>query len=177
MLVHELAHALLDLWTGGFPYPPALQEGYAYVVERFVLGRFKPPAPTDAAPPQIPIANGRGSDVRPLTMRSLLSLRPRPDVAAEEQAYKEEYARITQSVRCLVGFLGALTIGGQPVLGEMLRGLRDKDARSPDAVYDWLLAASGLSENSLEQAYSEYSRNPGTRNPKIPQSGNGDILL
>jgi len=148
VLVHESAHALIDHFAGGFPYPFAIQEGYATLIENTVLGEKTAPA---FRSPGASTTDARQQDRR-ITVEALL----RFDWPHEVSDVQLEYDSFFQQAVCFMGFLSELGGGRGRLVKEMLCALRREKADTWEKVYCWLLRSAQLSAAELEARFHAY---------------------
>lgn len=163
LLVHELAHAILDVWTGGFRYPNAIGEAFACSMETWILGT---PCVLGrgVGPPSAAIPPG------PVGVRELLSVQGWSAYEKDPERYADTYRWLCTEALWLGKFLLRLDAGGRPAMFELLRGLWLNGRRNADAAYDWLLAATKLSAPELEHRYRYFRSTGVVAAPAAPEA-------
>lgn len=145
VILHEVAHALLDGLTDGFPYPLAILEGYADLMESMILA-----------------GEGRGSENRRKRRGTLdgkcpagecTSLRDLLQYSEATQVAAATHTSLALRASWLIGYVGYRS---QDVLRRMLRDLREDGASTPLSVYAWLAKQLRMSSEMLEQDFRSY---------------------
>lgn len=151
IVIHELAHALLDVLTDGFPYPLCIVEGFARRAE-FLL-------PDDAGviewerqcTDSTVTDTGCLNDSQCMSVKELLFFDPakywRHDV--------EAFLRMTNLSFWMNVYLFKLS-DQRPGLARILRELRVENVRTPEGVYGWLQQASRMQEDQLEESFHSF---------------------
>lgn len=150
IVIHELAHALTDLLSGGFPYPLALQEGLARSAEygvRDQTGRSEWDKIADTRPANDEHRYLRDDQI--MTINDLLTF----DLRQLSQGDRiSAYAKMVNLSFWLHAFLGNL-VPQRAILKTMLLELRKNNLRSPEGVYRWLQEHLCMDEAELEGAF------------------------
>ncbi len=151
ILVHELVHGLLELLSGGFPYPIAIQEGFARRAEYLL------PRDTDRGAAAARPGDGTQQSERFLTedecmtIRELLQFNPREHWRMNMGAF----AQMTALSYWLNVFLFGL--GREfPQMRRILPELRSRNISAPDAVYQWVCGAAQMTKEELEARFLEF---------------------
>lgn len=146
MIVHEVAHAVLDHLSSGFPYPSGVSEGVAAAVEFRILG--------EAESPGLPLPGRKRQyygDVCPagrcMTVREVLAS-PCGTLVSPRDSWS-----CTAHGFFLLQYLDARAPG---MTGRMLQTLRAEGITAPEDVYAWLTSALGLDAPELEADYSRF---------------------
>lgn len=144
VLVHELAHGLLDVLTDTFPYRPAIDEGFARCFEY-------------ALSPRRDCSACKGEDRGSGEKGRLLDSE---HISARELVFSEfsdhmwedplALAPFTRSAMWFNVFLRIIS-KHRPGVKRILAELREKNVRTPEAVYQWLQQATGMSADELAQ--------------------------
>ena len=152
LLVHEVAHALIDAMTEGFAYPFAILEGYAALIEEMVLrGRGRDDLRAGFVRPERPCLAGRC-----LTVESLLAF------AWSTSGAGALYASVGTHAVWFIDFLGTLGDGRGSFVKELLGALRAERVDTAPKVYSWLQDRTGMSAAALEANFLAYhTRQPG----------------
>jgi len=166
IVLHELSHALLDRLTNGFPYPIAIQEGFARRAEYFVpseSGVSEWQRSSEAGAQAIRCLESRTGW---MSIKDLLlfdaHLHWRRDMSA--------FARMTGWAFWLNLYLE--TLGSEAsVLKAILPQLRKCNVQTPIGVYEWLQEATGMSETALESAFLEFCNERADELPPTEASG------
>ncbi len=156
IVVHELAHAAIDLWTDRFPYPTAIHEGFAFIVELIearARGWRRPQSESEAPEDE---ENRPAKWMSDASVREILAYR-RCDFG---DLPTDELAKLNWQM-CYAGlwllyFLTYSDTLKTPILYRVLPGLRRANCRTPDAVYNWMLKETGMDEASFERAFRAY---------------------
>lgn len=157
LAIHELAHALLDLWSDGFAYPPALHEAYAMLCQHWVVGLQ---SNSSLAQPSVADDTRRGRADRarePLPIKDLICFAPRADYREEPEGYMTQYRGMMRDAVYLAGFLSQLQVSGSPVVYRILPTLREADVQEPEKVYEVVVSLCGLPKSELEARFRAYS--------------------
>lgn len=146
IIVHELTHVLLAFLTGRFPYPIAIEEGFARSSEYV----FCPRANHD--PRYGPDRGGRNNgyliDSEHITARELILW----NAPEHMRSVPHAFARVTRSAMWLNVFLDMLS-KYRPVVGRILAELRAKNIRSAEGVLKWLQDVTGMDVDELERQF------------------------
>ena len=153
VIIHELTHALLDVLTGGFPYPIAIAEGFArraeYLLpdgngtiewERRCTGGAKQRSPSL-------------SDARFMSIRQLLFF----DAGKHWRQDLSAFLKMTNVSFWLNVYLFKLA-RRHPRVRQMLAELRRKEVRTPEAVYSWLCEVCDTDAGKLEEGFRRFCK-------------------
>lgn len=141
VIIHELAHALLDLLTDGFLFPLVIQEGYARAIECMIPGSAK----SNSGHTQRAHPGGFVAPSDALGIEDLL----------RAQWTAGSAGKLTNLAFWLNVYLSKFPPRGQ-IVKRMLRELWDQDIRSPSGVYAWILAACEMSRAVAENGFREF---------------------
>ena|GEM_PF-4424564 len=145
-MVHELTHALLTTLSDGFPYPTAISEGFARQSE--YLFCCKADRSSICRSHCGSASDGCLLDSEFMSVRDLIFL----DVTGFTPESPSCFAKVRRSALWLNVFLGFIA-PYSPKLSRVLEELWLDDLRTPQAVYDWLLASTGMGEQKLESHF------------------------
>ena len=146
VLVHESTHALLDVLTGGFQYPLAIEEGFARRMEYIILPRG-PKSPRDRGRGR----NGCLVESEYMSIAELLRFDGRAHWPHDAKAFW----RLTRSSFWLNTFLMLLSRDRRR-LANILRELWQGGMTSEHAVSQWLAEVSMLTFDDLEARFHQY---------------------
>lgn len=150
VIIHELAHASLDLLTHYFPYPPSLKEGYACLCERgFAADQSGPNNWGLGSGPQGFLAPEQVVPIEDLMLRGYPGFIGTPE--------------LNVFTRASYWFIGYLTHLGRerPRIHRILAELKKDGVKSPIEVLRWLENASGgRSLEQMELDFREFCTNP-----------------
>lgn len=150
IVVHEVSHALLDVLSGSFAYPAAIEEGFARLAEYRLpdrTGRCEWEKRSSAA------AEGKRGlhESEYMSIAALLSFDSRTHWGRDLGAF----AKMTHAAFWLVVYLRGLS-RRCPRLKTILADLRINDITTPAGVYEWLQEASGMSADRLEEGFHRF---------------------
>lgn len=145
ILVHELAHALMDILSNEFPFPLAIKEGVACAFEHWFA---REPDPSRTMTPRL--CNQCLGPEEYMTVRDLLFFDP-----VNEFSGDVAHARMTRASFWLYGFVLNLA-EHRPRLRVMLSELPRRGVTTPDGTYRWMQEALGWTSEQLESAFREY---------------------
>ena len=151
IVIHEVAHALLDLLTGGFPYPLAIAEGVARRAEYLLPDASEKPEWRSELERHGKKASRYLGDSECMSIKELLFFN------CADQAEKDVVAlgNMTNLAFWLNLYLSKLS-QDHPKLEGMLGKLREQRTAWPAAVYQWLQEASGMGEEELEEGFHRF---------------------
>lgn len=146
VLVHEVAHGLLNVLTNGFPYRPAISEGFARCFEY----ALSPKRDCSAWNGQDRGSGEKGRllDSEHTSVRELMFFEFR-DHMWEDVLSLEPF---TRSAMWFNVFLRNIS-ERRPSVKRILIELHQKDIQTPDGVYQWLQQATGMSADELERQF------------------------
>ena len=150
VVVHELAHALLDILSKGFPYPIAIQEGFARRAEYFL--------PDDMGDTEWKRVHSRRcvetsvwNASECMSIAELLRFDPhehwRQGIAI--------FLRMTDLAFWLNMYLFRLSTW-YPTAKRLLPELRRKNIRTPEGVYEWLQETLCMSADEMENGFRTF---------------------
>lgn len=157
-LLHEVTHGLLAELSNRFPYPYAVEEGFARLASDWVA--LDPHDAVDLTHHLnghwFPV--GSVDDSQCVSIKQLLQFRPYDDLPVGEEdrrQYLSELGRASNASVWLIAYL-ALLGRHRPTVRRILREVREKNIRSPGAIYEWLLHVSGMTPEALERGFRLY---------------------
>jgi len=157
-LLHELTHAFMYELSDSFPYPFAVEEGLARMMESWI--HLVPNAEGDLSRD----LDGREATERYLddsqfvSIRDLLQFETRETDSEDEEKTDRSEGELTRISRASYWMFGYLTLLGRrdPIVRRILREIRAKGIYSPGAVYEWLLHMCGMTPEALERGFYLY---------------------
>lgn len=148
IVIHEVSHALLDLLTNGFPYPPVIEEGLARWAEYLLRDG-------DGVSLWNRIAKKRGACVsRYLREDECISIK-RLLLLDYDNMHAMTRAKSTDYALWLTVYLWRLSMD-RPALKEVFRQLREYNMTSGEVVYQWIQDASGMNKDEIENGFRRY---------------------
>jgi hypothetical protein len=149
VIIHELAHASLDLLSGFFSYPLALREGYACLCERgFAANQAGPNNWGRGSGPHGFLAQEQVVPIEELMLRGYPGFIGTPELTV-----------FTRAAYWLIGYL--THIGREcPRVRRILAELRKERVATPAGVLRWLEDASGKSLEHMEKDFREFCTSP-----------------
>lgn len=149
IIIHEMAHAVLDHQSRGFSFPLTLNEGFACICER----RYRPQQRTN--PKRDRSWNrgaGYGGSLSPMEMLSIAELFAH---GHRGTGLRSGMVRFTRASYWLVDFLGYLG-RVHPAVLRIMAELRNRQLSRPGEVLNWLERASGQTSSELEAKFREF---------------------
>lgn len=151
VVIHELAHGLLDVLSNDFPYPITIAEGFARRAEYLVrdskgLTEWERVSESESQQTARHMRNEHF-----MTVRDLLYFDPKEYWRRDMKAF----SRMTNASFWLNIFLSRVS-RQSPDVGRMLSELRLSNVRTPEGVYSWLQEASGMRADRLEDKFHRF---------------------
>lgn len=151
IVIHEVAHALLDLLTDTFPYPLAIVEGFARRGEFLLPDQAGKIEWERQSTDRIRRRAGHLSDSQCMSIKELLVF----DAAKHWRQNMGAFLRMTDLSFWLNVYLFKLS-KQCPVTKRILSELRLKNITTPEGVYQWLQETSGMKEAVLEASFRSF---------------------
>ena len=163
IIIHELTHAFVDLFTEGYRYPLAVEEGFARAMEYLLR-----PDPVPGT--MVTCVGGQEwESQRYLSPSECLSVR---ELLFDPKRYWDKrsgaLAQMTNLSFWPNVYLAKLS-HERPILRMILRELRMRGIRTPEGVYQWLLNTSGMNEHDFEKGLRQFCTTG-----RMPEQGHGD---
>ena len=162
VLTHELVHGLLDVLSNGFPYPIAIQEGFARVAEYFLCHDSLSVNRAKDELEKTPQATSSLTDAQFMSIRDLLFFDTDKHWSSRDML---SFVRMTHMGFWMNSFC-ARCPPDRPILGRILRELRLGQHTNPADVYSWLQGALRMNASDLEDAFRAYCMTA-----KVPRGG------
>jgi len=152
IMIHEVTHALLHILANGFPYPRALEEGIAKMMEFYAFGER--PRDDDKGNDHASAEHRNLMPAECVTVHSLLTIDPRRKKDGTDWDGNSLIVLTNRSfwLSCYLGELAKSRVA----LRSMLYTLRVNNIRGGEAVYEWLQQSTGLDASALERGFNSF---------------------
>lgn len=150
VVLHELTHGLLDLLTDGFPYPMAIQEGFARAMEYIIHDDIPSGKPNDLVDTEATRQRRHLQSAYCLTVRELL-LDPHR-YWRKDSCQLERMTNLSFWLNVYLFRLAKKHPRAKRILSELL----SRNIRTPEGVYEWMQEVVHMRADQLEDSFCRF---------------------